>query len=218
MAAKERAGLEPGAAESDVLKAVRDFEAAEFSPDHISADEIEAYHQKHKQSLGIPASVRIRDIVVPFSPAADRATKLSARARAEELLSQAKSGTNFEKLAAEHADTAALRSVAGDRGYVALYRFPYLQEATADMRLGDFSGVIELPTGYQIFQLLGRRQGVAVPLAKARVEIRRRLEAQSVQRKRREFFESYGNKLGVRVTVPELASAWPAPTPNQPDN
>jgi parvulin-like peptidyl-prolyl isomerase len=215
MAAWERAGLDPDAAESELAKAVTKFEAAEFAPDAISAADVEAYYQEHRQSLGIPASVRIRDIVVPVSAGADLATKSDAQAQAESLLAQAKSGTPFEKLAAEHADTAALRKVAGDRGYVALSRYPYLQEATDDMQVGDFSDVIELPTGYQVFQLLGRRQGVPVSLDEAEVEIRRRLEAQSVERKRRQFFESYGNKLGVRVTVPELASAWQAPTSSQ---
>jgi len=212
MAARERAGLKPGAGESELANAATDFEAAEFAPDEISAADIEAYYEEHKQSLGIPASVRIRDIVVPISPDADPATKSAARAQAEAVLSQAKMGTPFEQLAAEYADTAALKRVAGDRGYVALSRYPYLQQATAGMQVGDVSDVINLPTGYQVFQLLGRRKGVPVSLEEAEVEIRRRLQARSVERKRRAFFESYGNKLGVRVTVPDLASAWPPPS------
>jgi parvulin-like peptidyl-prolyl isomerase len=209
LAAIEHAQLEPGYSDADLDEAVRALEAAQFNAGNITDAQVAAYYETHKDEMGIPPSVRIRDIFIPVPDDAEPDAREAARERAEALLQQAREGTPFRDLAAQHAHTEALRRVAGDEKYLPLTAFPYLAAATSEMQLGDLSDVIELPGGYQIFEFLGRRKGVLASLSQVEPQIRADLKAQAIARKTREFVAAYGNRLGVRILDPALAAAWP---------
>lgn len=209
MAAKDRANLTEDASGAEVRDATRKLASKHLAPDEVTETQVAEYYELHKSTLGIPASVRVRDIVVPIDEGADSKARAQAKAKAEALLTQAKSGASFAELAAQYADSEALRLVEGDRGYLPLHQFPHLREAVAGMEVGEFSDVVELPTGFQVFELLGRREGVGISLAEAEAEIRARLAAASSSAKREALVKSQAKKVGVKVLDSELRSAWP---------
>ena len=208
LAAMETAGLGAEATESEIREAARKYEAKEFAPNDLTPEDIRAYYQANKSTLGIPASIRVREIFVPVARGGNSEARAAARRQAAEIRAKAMSGVSFADLAAIHASTEALRLVRGDRGYLPLADFPYLSDVDTQMRTGDISDVIETPTGFVVFQVLGQRSGVPVALDVAEPEIRLRLREQSINAKKSAFFAEYGAKIGVRVVVPELASAW----------
>ncbi len=207
-AAIERVEL-PADADSDaLLKAVLEFEAREFAPEQVSDERLQAVYAERRETLGIPASVRVREIFFPVPSDADTATREAARQAALTTLQRLEAGEDFAALARELAHNEMLRLLAGDQGYLPLTAHPLLKPAVDDLREGERSGVMELPGGYQIIELLGRRDAVLSPFESVAERLRRDLATESSERKRRAFLASYGEKVGVQILVPELQSAW----------
>lgn len=208
-AAIEAAGLKPGFEKSELVAARLEMERTRFTPDAVSDSAIKAYYDAHREEFGIPPSVRIRDIFFPVAADADAEARAAARKQAEDTLQRAKDGTPFEELAANLAHTEALRLMKGDEKYVPLYAYPYLKAATNGMKEGDLSGIIALDGGYQIFQFLGRREGILLTFDEMKGRVGDYLEKESAQRKKRAFVRDYGEKIGVRIVDSDLAGAWP---------
>ncbi|MGH7987183.1 MAG: SurA N-terminal domain-containing protein, partial [Candidatus Binataceae bacterium] len=76
--------------------------ASSFTP---SAEQIQDYYQQHKTSeFTHPEQVRARHILIAVPPDATTAQHAAAKAKAEELLAQLKSGADFSKLAKQYSD------------------------------------------------------------------------------------------------------------------
>lgn len=209
-AARERAGLDEDE-KGDTLKvAVKKLNDEVFKSDEFTEEQLQAAYEERKASFGVPSSVRIREIFFPFPEGATSEAKAVTRAQAEAALKRARDGESFEALAIELAHADALRILGGDQGYIPLSQFPHLAEATVGMSEGALSGVIELPGGYQIFQFLGKREGIGVPYDQARDQLLGQLMKDSQERKKAEFLKQYANKAGVEILLPELRMAWPS--------
>ena len=209
-AALERAEL-PADADSDaLLRAVTEFESQEFAPDEVSDERLQAVYAERRETLGIPASARVREIFFPVPSDADTVTREAARQAALKTLQRIEAGEDFGALAGELAHSQMLRLLAGDQGYLPLTLHPLLKPAVEDLRVGEHSDVLELPGGYQIIELLGRRDAILSPFESVSDRLRGDLEREASERKRRAFLDSYGDKVGVQVLAPELKSAWPA--------
>lgn len=212
LAALERAGLPRQGPPDELRAAVLDLERQEFAPDEITDEQVAQAYASRRESLGIPAAVRIREIFFPIPAQADPAERAEVRGRAEEALRRVSAGESFENLATELHFKPGLRSLGGDLGFISVAEFPHLAVATAGMREGDISGILEYPNGYQVFQFLGRREGILVPYEAVKDQLHTDLLKASVNKKRDQFLHDYARKIGVEVLAPELSSAWPIPT------
>ena len=218
MAAIERAQLDGDVGRDALTEAVNRMEKDEFAADEVTEEQLQAAYALRKDELGIPAAVRIREIYFPFPEGADAAGRAATREKAEAALQRALAGEPFESLASELGHDKVLRDLGGDQGYLALYQYPHMKAAAAGMAVGDLSAVLELPGGYQIFQLLGRRDAILVPFDSVKDRLRAELMAESQARKRTNFLRAYAKKVGVVVEAPELRAAWPAPMIDAPAN
>ncbi len=216
MAALDRAQLTPDAPYEAREEAVRQLEQQEFVTDPVSEEQVAAAYAARRESFGIPAAVRIREIFFPVAPDTEPAVKEGVRQQAEAVLQRARGGESLEALARELAHTQALRDVGGDQGYLPLYAYPYLQRATAGLAEGDLVGVIELPRGYQVLQYLGRQEGIQVPYEAVKDRLQAELTLASRENKRQRFLQDYARQVGVEVLQPELASAWSGSATKEP--
>lgn len=208
MAALDKAQLTPDAPYNAREEAVRQLVQQEFTPDPISEEQVAAAYVARRESFGIPAAVRIREIFFPVAPNAEPAVKEGVRQQAEAALRRVQAGESLEALAREIAHTQPLRDVGGDQGYLPLYAYPYLQQVTAGLAEGEMTGVIELPGGYQIVQYLGRREGIQVPYEAVKDRLQVEMVAAAREKKRQRFLQDYARQVGVEILRPELAGAW----------
>ena len=208
MAALDKAQLTPDAPYEAREEAVRQLVQQEFTPDPISEEQVAAAYAARRESFGIPTAVRIREIFFPVAPNAEPAVKESVRQQAEAALRRVRAGESLEALAREIAHTQALRDVGGDQGFLPLYAYPYLQQATAGLAEGEMTGVIELPGGYEIVQYLGRREGIQVPYEAVKERLQVEMIAAAREKKRQRFLQDYARQVGVEILRPELAGAW----------
>jgi peptidyl-prolyl cis-trans isomerase SurA len=134
-------------------------------PVNVSDADISAAFDREKDFLPPkPASVTFKQIVIAPKPTA--AAKEAARVKAESLLAQLKTGTDFEKLAKRESMDPLTRETGGDLGWARrdqnLPEFDvWLFGGTfqAPLAPGQLSPVVETPYGYHIIRVDRRQTG-----------------------------------------------------------
>lgn len=134
-------------------------------PVNVSDAEINAAFEREKDFLPPkPASVTFKQIVIAPKPTA--AAKEAARVKAESLLAQLKSGTDFEKLAKRESMDPLTRETGGDLGWARrdqnLPEFDvwlFGNQFQLPLSPGQLSPVVETPYGYHIIRVDRRQTG-----------------------------------------------------------
>jgi peptidyl-prolyl cis-trans isomerase SurA len=134
-------------------------------PINVTDAEINAAFEREKDFLPPkPASVTFKQIVIAPKPTA--AAKEVARAKAESLLAQLKSGTDFEKLAKRESMDPLTKETGGDLGWARrdqnLPEFDvwlFGNQFQLPLAPGSLSPVVETPYGYHIIRVDRRQTG-----------------------------------------------------------
>jgi peptidyl-prolyl cis-trans isomerase D len=129
---------------------------------------------KHRYT-GLEKQVRARHILIQAEESADDATKQAARARAEALLAQARTGSDFATLAKENSEDEGSARSGGDLGYNPRGRMvtPF-DDAQFGLEVGQISDIVESRFGFHIIKVEGIREG-DVPEDEAKREIGERM-------------------------------------------
>jgi peptidyl-prolyl cis-trans isomerase SurA len=128
-------------------------------PVNVTDAEVEAEFNREKPFLGPkPASVTWKQIVI--NPAPTAAAKAAARAKAESLLVQLNTGSDFDRLARKESMDLASKDVGGDLGWqrrgVMLPEFDrwlFGSPFQAALQPGQTSPVFETPYGFHIVRV-----------------------------------------------------------------
>ena len=113
----------------------------------VSNDEARKYFDAHKDTLGTPAAVRVRDIMVASENAAN------------DLLVALKSGADFSKVAKEVSLDTATKGQGGDMGFIPRGMLqPQIEKAVFTAKPGEVVGPLSLPNGYFLLKVEGFRQ------------------------------------------------------------
>jgi peptidyl-prolyl cis-trans isomerase SurA len=158
--------LEQYRRQSTLEKTIRKLtQDGKIVPVNVSDAEISAAFNREKDFLPPkPASVTFKQIVIAPKPTA--ASKEAARVKAESLLAQLKTGTDFEKLAKRESMDPLTKETGGDLGWarrdqnlpefdIWLFGGPF----QAPLAPGQLSPVVETPYGYHIIRVDRRQTG-----------------------------------------------------------
>lgn len=153
------------------------FPAADYFGElEVAEDAIAEYYKKNyegnQEMADRPAELHVRHILVKVEEGADETAKKAAQEKAEGLLKQLNSGTDFAELAKQNSDCPSA-SQGGDLGWYAVGGDWDLQFETAAQALeaGQRSGVVESQFGYHIIEMIERKPGGIPTLENAREEI-----------------------------------------------
>jgi peptidyl-prolyl cis-trans isomerase D len=143
--------------------------AARITP---SDKEINDYYTRNlKNRFTHPDLVHAQHILIAVPEGASEKEKAEAKAKAENILRQLKSGGDFAKLAARYSDDPSNRSKGGDLGF-----FPRgemikpFEEAVFKMKAGEIT-LVETRFGYHLVKLDEFKPAHTDPLAEARPKI-----------------------------------------------
>lgn len=122
----------------------------------VSDSEIDNY-LKLAQASGQNEEYNLLHILVTLPEGATAEQIQSRRARAEEVLTKLRGGTDFKQVSATYSDAPnALQG--GELGWRTAGRLPNLfVQAVADMKPGDVSAVLRSPNGFHILKLVETR-------------------------------------------------------------
>lgn len=171
--------------------------------------EILEYYNAHIDELGIPEKVRVIQIQVRTPANATEAEKQAARGKLQAALARIQQGEEFAKVAAEVTENAQLKDKGGDAGFIPANVSPWFKQATASLKPGEYTEVLESPVGYEILKITDRREGMTPSYGEAREKIIETIRAQAQIKARKAYLHGVAKQVGVQILMPELAAAAP---------
>lgn len=121
----------------------------------VSKEAVASYYKSHIQEFRQPTQFRAYQIVVDSKELAD------------EILAKLKNGADFSEMAKKFSLSPDSKR-GGDLGYFDASSYPTVfAEICQNLDIGEISGVVETDYGYQIFQLIDRRDAYMKSLDEA---------------------------------------------------
>jgi peptidyl-prolyl cis-trans isomerase SurA len=155
----------------------------------IDEGEVRAYYDQNRKQFSQPEEVRVRHLMVAVPAGASSQLVAAARVKAEGLLSRLRSGEDFIKLIRENSDgpTAAQD---GDLGFMQRgHAIPEIEEASKDLRPGEYAGPVQTVDGFQIIRMEEIRTPVR-PYEKVKDDITKQLYEQKMENTYRAWLQS----------------------------
>ena len=205
-----RRGLVPKDQQDDhqaMLKGYRELAAQHFPrPAPPSEEEARAFYEQHRGEYGIPAMRRISQIEFKFPRGADEEHKAPARQKAEAALQRLQRGEAFDKLAAELTENRDARSRNGDLGFLPV---PFLKDEVRESTLGQYTGVLEALTAFEILMATDERPELISPFEQVKGRIEQRMVEEGQQRLRDVYVAELARQHPVTVVEDELKPLFP---------
>ena len=156
----------------------------------VPDESVEAYYERHKEQLRVPATYKVRHIMKVVPRDAGDEARQAARSQLEALRQQVESGADLAALAREHSDDARTRDQGGEMPWLVLTgREKEFEPAVAALSVGELSGIVETQVGLHLLRLEDLRPARvqtleeagpdiagALAAAEAKKEIQRRVE------------------------------------------
>ncbi len=152
----------------------------------ISQAQLQQYYNQHQDEYRIPETVTVRHILIK-TPAPDENGKVdqkgveAARAKADDIAKQLKSGANFADLAKKYSEDPGSAQNGGllpplTRGRTV----PEFEQAAFTTPVGQTTGVIRTSYGFHIIHVEARQQARLKPLDEVKSQIEPLLKQQQV--------------------------------------
>jgi len=148
----------------------------------VSDKEIDEYYQANQNNkFRKPKEVKARYISLRLAPDADAKQKDSARARAERIVKEARSGKDFAQLAKKESDDPSAAK-GGDLGWLTQGQLPPQLASIFTLEKGQVSDVIDTPSGFQIVKVEDTKAEKAPNLKESTAEITKTLKLEKAKR------------------------------------
>ncbi len=177
----------------------------------VSEAEVAAWYEGHQDDYVRPEQVRLSHVFLA-APRADAARGETARAKAEQLLAEAKTlppkdFTAFGRLARAHSEEPRTQPLDGDLRYRSLEDLgrdfgPEVAEAARGLLAGGpgtLSGVVRTDAGLHLLQLTGHQSALNLKLEDVREQISNRLSQEKRTRAWAELLAGLERRAGFRV-------------------
>ncbi|MBW3660955.1 MAG: peptidylprolyl isomerase [Gemmatimonadetes bacterium] len=128
----------------------------QVEPPQVTAEEVRRYWEENRGAFGArPETYRFEEIPVQVTP--DEEDLEEARAEAERVLVELRSGKDFAAAARQYSDDDTADR-GGDLGWFGRGRMvePF-EEAAFSAQVGELVGPVETPFGYHVLQVVDRR-------------------------------------------------------------
>jgi peptidyl-prolyl cis-trans isomerase C len=167
----------------------------------ISDEEAQKYYDENKKQFDRPEQVKASHILIKpdtTDPNLDpNQAKAAAKAKAEDLLKQAKDGADFAELAKANSHCPS-STKGGDLGYFGKGRMvPAFEKAAFALEPGKLSDIVETQFGYHIIKVTDCKEAAAMPFDEAKAGIVTRLK----QKKQRQLIMDYVNSLKAKANI-----------------
>ena len=176
----------------------------------FSSDEVKKYYDANADKFRKPESIKISEIYLSTIGKDEAAVK----ARALELITQARAGADFAALAAANSEREknGERTAPKDKGYVGEFDVPSLREdllpVLKDMKAGGISEPIRTNEGFQILRVDARTPAGSTPTFNDN-RVREQMLMERQQKERESYLQSLRNEAFIKVTESYKASVDP---------
>jgi len=170
----------------------------------IPAADIEREYNNNSEQYTTPEQVRASHILLKTEGKDDAAVK----ARAEELLKQAKAGADFAELAKKNSEDEASAKNGGDLDYFGRGRMvPEFDQAVFAMEPGQISDLVKTQYGYHIIKLVDKKNATTRPLAEVRQQLTDQLAYQRAQAQAADLAQNLEKQISKPADLDKVAKA-----------
>jgi peptidyl-prolyl cis-trans isomerase D len=163
----------------------------------VSEDELRKYYAENEKRYTAPEERRASHILIKADKSASAADKTKAKAKAEELLAEArKNPAGFAELAKKNSQDEGSAVNGGDLdwfGRGAMTK-PF-EDSVFALKSGEISNVVESDFGYHVIQLTGVRGGTKKSFDEVKPEIEEEVRKQLAQKRFTEMAEDFTNMV-----------------------
>jgi peptidyl-prolyl cis-trans isomerase D len=171
----------------------------------VSDKEIDEYYQANQNNkFRKPKEVKARYISLRLAPDADAKQKDAARARAERIVKEARSGKDFAQLAKKESDDPSAAK-GGDLGWLTQGQLPPQLASIFTLEKGQVSDVIDTPSGFQIVKVEDTKAEKAPNLKESTAEITKTLKLEKAKREAGKVIEADRQRALSGVDFSKLA-------------
>jgi peptidyl-prolyl cis-trans isomerase SurA len=133
----------------------------------VSDSEMQTYYDAHRSKWETPATVTLREIVVPYATA----THDEAQSRAQGITAQARDGGDFIELVKRYSE-GGTREVEGILGPVSVKDLnPSLAQASQGLKVGQVSDPVDSGRAFHILKLEARTETIVKTLPEVKDEL-----------------------------------------------
>ncbi len=178
-------------------------EYAKFSVDdlltkvEVSKEDVRKYYDEHQNDFGTPEERHAAHILISVSAAASQAEQDAAKAKAEQLLQQARQNpAKFAELARKNSQDPGSAAKGGDLGFFGrgMMVKPF-DDAAFALKVGEISGLVKSDFGYHIIKLIAVKPSRVLPFDEAREGIVNKLRQQKAADMFAEMAEKFSNAV-----------------------
>jgi peptidyl-prolyl cis-trans isomerase C len=175
------------------------MEAETATATAVSDADVKDFYDKNPDRFKRPEQVRASHIL--FKTEGDDAAKKKARASAESVLKQAKSGKDFAALAKQHSSDGSAPQ-GGDLGFfVKEQMVPEFSNAAFAMQPGQISDIVESQFGYHIIKVTERKAPETIALDEVAPQVKQYLTQQRQQQRGEAFVKQLRDKAKIEVLI-----------------
>lgn len=176
----------------------------------FSPDEVKKFYDTHPDKFRKPESIKISEIYLSTIGKDEAAVK----ARALELITQARAGADFGALAAANSEREKnnQRTAPQDKGYVGEFDVPSLREdllpVLKDVKAGGITEPIRTSEGFQILRVDTRTPAGSTPTFNDN-RVREAMLMEHQAKERESYLQNLRNEAFIKVTESYRASVDP---------
>jgi len=170
----------------------------------IPSGDIERSYNNNIEQYSSPEQVRASHILLKTDGKDDAAIK----AKAEDVLKQAKSGADFSELAKKYSEDDQSAKNGGDLDYFGRGRMVQeFDKVVFDMQPGQISDLVKTQFGYHIIKLVDKKPATTRPLAEVRQQISDQLGYERAQAQASDLAQTIEKQIGKPSDLDKVAKA-----------
>jgi len=186
----------------DEMSAEKLVESAIADKVAVKPETVTDFYQKNQDKFQQGPRVRASHILIGIPQNADAATKQQAKAKAEALLKDLKSGKDFAATAKANSQDPGSAPSGGDLGYFEQGQMvPPFEQAAFALKTGEMSEIVETQFGYHIIKLADKQDSRVVPLDEAKQQIEQYLTEQNRHAQTELFVNGLKAKAKIEVLI-----------------
>lgn len=168
----------------------------------VQPQDLTDFYQQNPDQFEQDERVRASHILIAVPANADVKVKEQARAKAESVLKQIKSGQDFAEAAKRHSQDPGNAQNGGDLGYFTRGQMVgAFERAVFALQPGGVSDVVETPFGFHIVKLAERQPAKTLALDEVRPQLEQFLKERQRQEKTTAFMESLKSKGKIEILI-----------------
>jgi len=178
----------------------------------ITDDQLKAQYQQNIQQYQVPNRVHVEHILLMTVGAGKTDAEVEEiRKKAQDILNQAKKGSNFEDLAKKYSEDPGTKDKGGDLGWIIQGQtVAEFEKAAFTLPKGSISDLVKTQYGFHILKIIDKESAHTKPLDELKDDIRTQLLLKEADRQSADIADKLSQAIrqSNKVSLDDLAKQY----------